>query len=140
MTALTLPGTLDALAPLGDFVKAAAAAAGLDPKAAYRLRLAVVELVTNSVTHGYAESGTTGPVRLTADVTPDALVVTVEDDAPPFDPSAAPPPDDLDRPLEERDIGGLGVYLVLQEVDEYRYERAGRANRSVLRMRRPGAG
>ncbi len=52
----------------------------------------------------------------------DAPHLTIEfiDDGDPFDPLAAPPPD-LEAPLEERDLGGLGVHIVRSLADEVRY-------------------
>lgn len=139
MQPLHLAGTLDALAPVSEFVKTAAAEAGLDKAAAYRLRLAVVELVTNVIEHGYTEHGMAGPLDLFAELTPETLTVTIEDEAVAFDPRQAPAPDDLHLPPEERQIGGLGVYLVLQDVDRFDYERVGARNRSIVVMRRPSA-
>src|SRR5207302_1145446 len=107
----------DALAAVSEFVKEAAAAAGLDRRAAYQLRLAVMELVTNTITHGYLEANLFGAVELRAEVDDRALRVTLEDSAVPYDPSRAPPPDDMHLPAEERKIGGLGVYLALQALD-----------------------
>ncbi len=137
MQPLHLPGTLDSLAPVSEFVKSAAAEAGLDKHATYRLRLAVVELVTNVIEHGYAENGLSGWFDVSSELAPETLTVTIEDDAPAFDPRQADVPDDLHLPPEERQIGGLGVYLVLQEVDRYEYERRDGRNRSVVVMNRP---
>ena len=53
MDVLTLPGNFDALSPIRDYVKAAANAAGLDHTATYNLLLAVDEIATNVVVHGY---------------------------------------------------------------------------------------
>jgi anti-sigma regulatory factor (Ser/Thr protein kinase) len=133
---LTVTAALDSLPAVSDFVKQAAAAAGLDRGAAYRLRLSVVELVTNTITHGYRAANRPGTVELRAEMDDQSLTLTLDDSAPPYDPSGAPPPD-LSRPAEERQVGGLGVFLALQGVDAFRYERVGDRNRSVLVMKRP---
>ena len=52
--------------------------------------------------------------------------------APPYDPLERPEPDDLDAPLAERQMGGLGVFLALQNIDEYRYEYADEQNRNIF--------
>ena len=62
MKPLRLPATLDSLEQLGEYVIAATAEAELDAKAAYGLRLAVDEIATNIITHGYEEAGKTGEV------------------------------------------------------------------------------
>ena len=66
MDAVTLPGTLDALSPIRDYVKAAAASAGLDHTATYNLLLAVDEIATNVVLHGYEEAGLQGDISIAA--------------------------------------------------------------------------
>jgi len=139
MERLTVPPTLDSLEPIGKFVVAAAQAAGLDRKAAYRLRLAVDELATNVITYGYQESGLTGVVNLCADIDDERLMVSIEDTAVPYDPTKAGVPESIDYPLEDRPIGGLGVYLAQRAVDELRYERVDGRNRSILIVKRPAA-
>ena len=136
MEPLTVPGTLDSLAAIREYVKAAAAAAGLDRKAAYRLRLAVDEIATNIATHGYAEAGLEGTVDLRADIEEKALVIYVEDTGVTYDPRGCEPPDDLDLPLEQRQMGGLGVFLAVRGVDKLLYERIGERNRHTLVVNR----
>jgi anti-sigma regulatory factor (Ser/Thr protein kinase) len=140
MSQLVVPAALESLAAVSEFVKEVAATAALDRRAAYGLRLAVIELVTNTITHGYIEANLSGTINLQANLDDQALTLVLEDTAIPYDPSQTATPDDLDRPAEEREVGGLGVYLALEQVDAYRYERVGDRNRSVLVMNRPGGG
>ena len=134
---LIVPGTLDSLSPIADYVLAAARAAGLDVKATYRLRLAVDEIATNVISHGYADAGYVGDVVVRADFDGQVLIVTLEDTAPPFDPFRRPEPDQVDLPLEDRPIGGLGVFLAMRGVDEFRYEHDGAHNLNIFVMRGP---
>jgi anti-sigma regulatory factor (Ser/Thr protein kinase) len=134
---LSVPAVLESLAAVSQFVQEAAAAAGLDRSAAYQLRLSVVELVTNTIVHGYGGGNPSGAVELRADLDEQSLTITLEDGATPYDPSQAPPPD-LSVPADERQAGGLGVFLALQGLESFRYERVGDHNRSVLVMKRPG--
>jgi anti-sigma regulatory factor (Ser/Thr protein kinase) len=135
---LTVPATLGSLSDIASFVKEAAAAAGLDRRAAYNLRLAVDEFATNVVTHGDPGAGP-GQIDLRAEADDHTLTVSIEDTGPPFDPREAPPPEDLHLPAEQRRVGGLGIFLALQAVDHFDYERVGGRNRNVLVMNRPGA-
>lgn len=137
MQALTVPGTLDSLEVVGRYVLKAAAEAGLDKKATYRLRLSVDEIVTNIIVHGYEEAGMTGDVTISATTDEQTLSIIVEDTAQPFDPRTRPEPTNLDRPLEERDIGGLGVYLAINGVDAFSYEYADNHNRNIFMMYLP---
>ena len=63
MEPLTVQGTLDALGAVGQYVMAAAEEAKLSRPTAYKLRLAVDEIVTNIMVHGYQETGATGTIR-----------------------------------------------------------------------------
>ena len=138
MNSTSLPGTLDALDPLADFLKEACDQAGFDSKSHYRLQLAVDEVVTNIIVHGYQESGLEGKVDLSAEIDDRALTIIVEDTAKPFDPTKAKPPENLDKPLEERNIGGLGVYLALKSVDQFTYEyKDGRNRNRFVMLRAP---
>ncbi len=137
MEDLTVPATLESLNPIGQYVLAAAQTAGLDRKASYRLRLAVDEIATNIITHGYEDSGAAGDVMVRAELAPESLTITLEDTAMPFDPRGQDVPDQIGRPLEERPIGGLGVFLATQGVDEFRYEYVGQRNRNIFVVKRP---
>ncbi len=132
MESLTVTGSLESLSEVRAFVMAAAEAAGLEKKTAYRLSLAVDEIATNSVVHGYVEANREGQLSISAEISPLSLRITLEDSGLPFDPHQIPPPDTLDVPLEKRNIGGLGVYLALKSVDEYIYEYAADKNRHIL--------
>jgi anti-sigma regulatory factor (Ser/Thr protein kinase) len=139
MQRLTVPAVLESLEAVSEFVKKAAATAALDERAAYRMRLAVVELVTNAISHGYGEAGLSGMVDLIAELDDRSVTITIEDTANPYDPTQTPPPDELHLPLDQRKIGGLGVYLALQDVDSFRYERVGDRNRNIVVTYRPEA-
>jgi anti-sigma regulatory factor (Ser/Thr protein kinase) len=140
MDPLTLPATLESLDPLVQYVLRAAAAAGLDRKASYRLRLAVDEIATNIITHGYADANMAGDVVVGARLDDEELVITLEDWAPAFDPrEQEAQPDHIDKPSDERPIGGLGVFLAFQSVDGLAYEYRDKKNRNILTMKRPKA-
>lgn len=131
----TVPATLDSLGAVAEFVMAAAVSAGLDKRASYRLRLAVDEIATNIIVHGYAEAGLQGTLDLFADIDDRTLTFLIEDSGAAFDPHQAAVPE-TDLPLEQRPIGGLGVYLAIRSVDEFLYERIGDRNRTIFKMHR----
>lgn len=123
MDTLSLPGTLDSLKPIREYVAKAAEKAGLDKRAVYRLNLAVDEIATNIVLHGYQEANLEGQVIVRADISEEALVIQLEDRGAGYDPIDVVDPENLDQPLEERTEGGLGVYLAVRSVDKFTYER-----------------
>ena len=134
---IILPGVIDSLEDMAIFLAQAARHAGIDKRTAGKLHLAVDEMVTNIITHGYEEAGLSGEIVLKAEITPRALVITVEDSAIPFDPRTLATPSNLDQPLEERPPGGVGVYLMLKSVNEYLYEYVDGKNKSTFIVNRP---
>jgi anti-sigma regulatory factor (Ser/Thr protein kinase) len=129
METITLPGTLASLEPIRDFVKTAAEEAELDKRQVYRLVLAVDEIATNTITHGYHEPGLEGNIYLQAEINDACLTISMEDSGIPYDPPTESEPEDLTKPLEERPIGGLGVFLAIHNVDRFLYERVDNLNR-----------
>jgi len=138
MEPLTVNGTLDSLGAIAQYVMTAAKEAELDKKSSYKLRLAVDEVATNIITHGYEEAGLTGQISLTTLLDENSLTIIVEDTGKAYDPqqSEAVEEDTITKPLEERKIGGLGLYLVMQGVDKFSYERLGDLNRHTFVMHR----
>jgi len=133
----TFPGTLESLAGIADYVRQAASHSGLDKRATYRLRLAVDEIATNIVAHGYAEAGLSGTIQIAAENLGDRLRVTLEDTAIPYNPLVQAAPDNLDTPIADRPIGGLGVFLAIQGCDRFAYEHQDGRNRNILEMNLP---
>jgi serine/threonine-protein kinase RsbW len=135
---LTVDGKLESLSAIAQYVMTAAATAGLDKKAAYRLRLAVDEIATNIILHGYEEAGLTGTVEISAEIQDQHLKLLLEDGAIAYDPTIEhQAPQDLNLPLADRPIGGLGVFLALDGVDRFAYEYVNGHNRNILVVNLP---
>ncbi len=136
---LTVPGELESLKAIRDYVMDATSIAGFNKVLANRLRLAVDEIVTNSIIHGYKDAGLEGDVRIEAQIDEQKLVIIVEDEGAFYDPMqhTMPTPDDLGQPLDTREIGGLGIYLAVSSIDEFRFEHSGTQNRNIFTMYRP---
>jgi anti-sigma regulatory factor (Ser/Thr protein kinase) len=133
---LTIVANKENLSQLMDYVAWSAAAIDLDEAAIYGLSLAVDEIATNTVLYGYAEEAP-GNITIWGEADENRLVIYLEDSGRAFDPREAPPPEGLDRPLEEREDGGLGIFLALWGVDDFVYERVGGKNRSIFVIYRP---
>jgi serine/threonine-protein kinase RsbW len=123
MVEKSFPGTLDSLEPIRDYVAQMAESAGLHTTAVYKLCLAVDEIATNIVTHGYDEAGLSGDILVRADVVGDKLQISLKDRGRAYDPDTHEQPADtgLDLPLEDRRIGGLGIFLARTSVDQLEY-------------------
>lgn len=102
--------------------------------AAVRRSLNVVldELLTNTVSYGLADrTGGGGMVTIDVKLHPDRLTVTLTDNGRPFNPFGRDAPDTT-LSVDERPIGGLGIHLVRQLVDEVSYHRRDDTNVVVL--------
>ena len=102
---------------------------GLADDRVARLELAVEEVVANIARHAYSDLG--GPVTVEVRRKDGRVQVLVGDQGPPFDPVASGPPT-LGDTLEERELGGLGIRMILSFVDDVRYERTSEGNVLVL--------
>jgi serine/threonine-protein kinase RsbW len=113
--------TLTERRPLGDEVRDA-------------LVLALEEVVANVFDHG---AGGEVSLRIVCDNS--EIAAEVVDSGPAFDPLAATDPD-VDAGIEERPLGGLGVFLVKKLMDRVHYRRRERHNHVYLAKRlAPGA-
>lgn len=118
---ITLPAELESLAFFRDHISAACkGVTGLDEQALYDMKLAVDEICTNIITHGYAGMDP-GSIILNVEVTPQVLQVTISDFGHAFEPVEPPAPNE-EATLEEREVGGLGLFFVFSSVDDIQYE------------------
>jgi serine/threonine-protein kinase RsbW len=120
MKSLTVPATLESLAQISAFVNEASQCAGLDDHTAWQVELAVDEAATNIIQHGYAPDHP-GIIELAWRIEDNRLVMTLRDYGRRFNPDDVPPPD-VSSPLEERQPGGLGLYLMNQLMDQVRFD------------------
>lgn len=130
------PAVLDSLEKMRRFVEEAAEAAGLDRSRAYKLQLAVDEIATNIVMYGFGNAHPEETVVIRGEKTDSSLIITLEDAGPAFDPEGRKLPSeaDLARPLEERGIGGLGIFLAVKGVDRFDYERRDGKNYNIFEV------
>jgi anti-sigma regulatory factor (Ser/Thr protein kinase) len=106
------------LAAIRAFVEQQAQALGVDAAEIYDLVLAVNEVATNIVVHGYR--GQPGEIEIDLRRRGEAIEIRLRDHAPPFDPTHVPAPD-LNLPLHKRPLGGMGVHVTRQIMDAMRY-------------------
>ena len=127
---LHLVNDLAQLPRMAQWVEEIGERAQFDPGEMFNLNLAIEEVVVNVISYAYGDR-TGMPVDLCADFTASGLVVTLSDQGMPFDPTAAQEPD-LDLPIEERPIGGLGIMLVNKIARKVEYAR--QDDRNVLTL------
>jgi anti-sigma regulatory factor (Ser/Thr protein kinase) len=123
------PGNLAAVTDFSVWIKDGLAAAGVDSTRATLWEIGLVEAFTNIARHGYARSA--GPVRCTLAADDATVHIDLEDDAAPFDPTAAVP-----RERSGNEPHGMGLAIMRDAAAEIRYERNGACNRLKLAFRR----
>lgn len=138
MNRLSVPAQLDALSLIREYVTTAAQQAGLDKTLTYRLKLAVDEIATNIITHGYKEAGSRGVIDVMYEIDAAYLTIWLEDSGATYDASKYQTHHQINLPLEDRVEGGLGVYIAMKIVDQFEYGQVGERNRHTFRMKRAG--
>lgn len=113
------PARFENLGRVRDFVAELAEKCGLEPAAVYAVQLAVDEAFTNIIEHAYGGESEE-KIECMCQIEKDALVITLRDCGKPFDPSAVPEPD-FEADLEEREVGGLGLYFIHQLMDDVQF-------------------
>lgn len=127
---VSIPGRLSDVHAVARRVEEFGDAHGLPGPKVYVINLALDELITNVVSYGFA--GVPEPeIRITLRMQGDALVLIMEDNGQPFDPTREVPTD-VTSPLAERPIGGLGLHLVKSFADRLSYEFADGRNRVIV--------
>lgn len=102
----------------------------LSSQVLFALNLSIEEILTNIITYGFEDSSEHFILlRLEKE---DGLVnIKIEDDGKPFNPLDYDEPD-LDKPLEDREMGGLGIFLVKSYMDDVQYQRE--ENKNLISM------
>ncbi len=86
----------------------------------FALHLVIEELAVNKADYAYPDGGD-GYLDVLIDRTPETITITFKDGGTPFNPLERKMPD-IDLPLEERGIGGLGIFLTVKKMDEVKYD------------------
>ena len=117
---ITRAAYLEALNDFREFiVEHCAGNAGVTEEILYDIQLAVDEACTNIIMHGYAGMDP-GSVILDLEIDPDKIIISLTDFGHAFEPDSAPMPD-VDAPIEERELGGFGLFFIRQSVDDVKY-------------------
>ena len=118
---ITLPNSLEELPRLSALVEEVCEEIGCDMEMTMRINLAMEEAVVNVIDYAYPP-GTVGYMEIKATTADKRIKFMIIDSGTPFDPTKKEEVD-ISLPVEERRIGGLGIHLVRQIMDDIKYER-----------------
>jgi serine/threonine-protein kinase RsbW len=117
---------------IGEFMVTVLREFGLKEQKIFNLQLAVDEACSNIIKYGYAAAtAEERKIRIRCSRREGAIAVEITDRGKPFDPTTVAPPD-LEASLEEREIGGLGIYFMKKVTDAISY--AYKDGQNVLTM------
>ena len=128
---LTLPNDVQEVPQLAAFVDEVCEAASIDMATTMKMNLAIEEAVVNVMNYAYPPD-TKGEARIEASVHEYYVEFVISDDGKPFNPTEVK---DADTTLsvEERNIGGLGIFLVKHYMDKVKYKYVDGQNVLTLR-------
>ena len=129
---LTLKNDVQEVDNIVPVVQSACESVGFDELTTVQMNLAVEECVVNVVDYAYPED-TQGDIMVDVEANEGCLSFSVSDQGVAFDPTKK---GDVDTtlPAEERQIGGLGIFLIKSIMDDVSYERS--EGRNVLTMKK----
>jgi anti-sigma regulatory factor (Ser/Thr protein kinase) len=131
---LEVKNTINNLPVISDFVADVLTHFEADHATVNRVQLAVDEACTNIIKYAYSGEGV-GRLKLVLELEGNELIITVTDWGKPFDPNTIPPPD-LNSEVEERQIGGLGIYFIKKLMDDVSYSfDTEKGNRLILKRK-----
>jgi sigma-B regulation protein RsbU (phosphoserine phosphatase) len=127
---ITLSNRLEEIDRVNEEVEHFAEEHGIDRAVLMQLKLVFDELLNNIISYGFDDEDE-HEIEVKVDLLEGRLLVTISDDGIPFNPFLRETPD-LSLSIEEREIGGLGIHLVRNVMDEVSYKR--RVDRNVVTM------
>ena len=135
MKSVQFAAKFEFLDEIREFVGAIARNGGFSDKDVYNIQLATDEAASNIIEHAY-ENKPDGILDLSCGMNGDVITIILIDYGESFDPSEVPLPD-LKADLSERKIGGLGIFLMRNLMDEVYYEpRADKSNILTMKKRK----
>lgn len=114
-----------------DFVANFARSIGFSDDMVHRCALSVEEVCANVIEHGYRHQGANEVIDIVCRANPDHLVIIIIDDAQPFNPLNKADPDPH-APLQDRQVGGWGIFFVKKFMDKVHYHHINNRNQLTL--------
>jgi len=123
----TFPGSMEKLHDMLQFVRIQAGSVGFDDSSTSKIELAIEEALVNIIRHGYAKEK--GMITISCRQPEHlGLKIVLTDNGIPYNPCEHMRHIDSSAPLELRNIGGYGIYLIVKIMDEVDYKYEGKSN------------
>ncbi|MBR1438492.1 MAG: ATP-binding protein [Synergistaceae bacterium] len=119
MKELTTDASIQKLDEVLDFIDELLEEWNCPLKTVHQINIAAEEIFVNIAHYAYGEG--TGEAKITVGKSGDMAEIIFTDSGTPYNPLAKPDPD-VTLPAEEREIGGLGIYMVKKSMDEVEYQ------------------
>lgn len=133
---LEVPASLDQLTGIQERVAAFGESQDWSVEMLFQIELTLEEICVNIVNYGFEDDGGEHMIEIIVDSETESLTMEIVDNGRAFDPLTETPEPDLDSAVGDRPIGGLGVYLVKQYMDELDYRRSdGRNHLKMIKHR-----
>ena len=133
MEKITVEATVENLQQVIDFATEKLEERDCPMKAAMQLELVIEEIFVNIASYAYHPDKGSATFCVDFEEDPEAVILTFVDSGKPYNPLEKPDPD-VSLDINEREIGGLGIFLVKKNVDDISYERTNEKN--ILRMKK----
>ena len=134
MKEITVEALINNIPVVTGFVDEQLEQLGTGLKQQMAIDVAIDELFTNIASYAYPGSSGQATIRFEFDPTDRMASITLVDSGVPFDPLQKPDPD-TSLPAEEREIGGLGIFLVKKTMDDVIYRREDGRNLLTIRKK-----
>lgn len=128
---IILTNNIEQINSLHDFVDSIGDELNLSPALTLNLNLALEEIVSNVILYAYPSESNENKIYIEFTRSGDQLKFIVSDYGKPFNPTAKDEPD-ITLEAVDRPIGGLGIFLVKQIMDDITYYRENNMNKLVL--------
>ena len=127
---ISIENNITEVATAMDSFEAFAEQHGISAGVTMKINIVLDEIISNIIKYGFPDKSKQ-LLEIAFELVDSKLVLKISDNGVPFNPFQTTPPN-FAVPLEEREIGGLGIHLVRQLMDEYSYDRE--AEKNILTM------
>lgn len=127
----SFPASLENLYQMIHYVKEESLAHGFSLEQFHKMEIALEEALVNVIHHGYKDRRD-GSIDIHSLTNPNQFHIIIEDDGIAYDPLSSKKFINPIEPVHEREVGGYGIHLITEIMDEVRYERKGEKNSLTL--------